>query len=123
MPKDPHPAGGADLFPGILCGLIRLCRRTAFAFAICGGELSSREGDPGENLTRIFGAAGIVTALLGGNGIIQHRHDDLGVPLQPDDGELPQRHQQSALFAAENQLVVKMALHLLRDLQRAWLGG
>lgn len=54
----------------------------------CGREFVSGEGNPGKQVAGSFRTAGIVTALLGGNRIIQHWNDQLGRPFQTDDGEL-----------------------------------
>ena len=59
-----------------------------------GGKLTYREGNLGEQLAGVFGAAGIVAAFLGGYAVIQHWDDNLGIPLQSDDRELPQGHKQ-----------------------------
>ena len=72
-----------------------------------GGELPGGEGDAAEQLAGILGAAGIVGAFLGGDGVIQHRNDQLSVPLQADDGELAQRDVQPAAVAGQYQLVVE----------------
>ena len=70
-----------------------------------GGEFLGRKGDSGEHFTGILPAAGIVTAFLAGNGIIQYRYHQLGIPLQSDDGELSQGHQQLPLASGKYQRI------------------
>ena len=71
----------------------------AVAVAAPGGELLGGEGNTAEHFAGIFGAAaGGIAAFFGGDGIIQHRYDQLGIPLQADDGKLAQRHKQTAVF-------------------------
>ena len=83
-----------------------------------GGELLSGEGDPGEELAGILrtAAAGGIAAFLGGDGVIQHRHDQLGIPLQTDDGELAQCDEQTALIAGDHQVLVEHLPDVCRDL-------
>ena len=79
-----------------------------FAAAAAGCELGGRKRNSGKYLTGILGSAsGVVAAFLGGDGVVQHRYDQLRVPLQPDDGELPQSNIQPLIIAAQNQIVVK----------------
>ena len=71
--------------------------------AVRRSELIGREGDAAEHLAGIFSAAGIVTAFLAGNGIIQYRHHQLCIPLQPDDGELSECYKQLPVSAGKYQ--------------------
>ena len=70
-------------------------------------ELLSREGDPAEHLAGVFCTAGIVTAFLHGDAVLQHRNHQLGIPLQPDDGKLAQSNKEPSPVAGEHQLFVK----------------
>lgn len=65
---------------------------SGLAVAALGGELGGREGDAAEQLAGVFGAARGVTALLGRDAVVHNGYDELCVPFQPDDGELPQGH-------------------------------
>ena len=88
-----------------------------FFIAVSGGELGGGEGDPGEHLAGIFGAAtGVFTAFLGGNGVFHHRDHQLGIPLQADDGELTQSDKQTAAVAGEDQFFIKQAGDAVGDL-------
>ena len=77
------------------------------AVAAPGRKLLDRERDPAEYLAGIFGAAAGIAAFLGGQAVVQYRHHQLGIPLQPDHRELPQRHQQSTALAGEHQFLVE----------------
>ena len=57
-----------------------------FAVAASGGELVGGEGDAAEHLAGVLGAAGGVAAFLCGDAVVHHRYNELGVPLQSDDG-------------------------------------
>ena len=75
-------AGGRTLrqkSTGFIAGIASVSVVAAF-----GRKLHRREGDPAEHFAGILTAAGIVAAFLGGNGVIQHRNDQLGFPLQTD---------------------------------------
>ena len=80
---------------------------TAAIVTAAGGELPCGEGDPGEHLAGIFCTAGSVAAFFSGDGVVHHRHDQLGIPLQTDNGELTQGHIESAAFAGDDQIVIK----------------
>ena len=95
---------------------------TAAAVAAVGGELTGREGDSAEQFTGILGAAGIVAAFLGGDGVVQHRHDELCVPLQTDDGELAQGHIEPAAVRSHDQVIIEEPLNGGGDLDRARVG-
>ena len=84
--------------------------------AASGGELILREWDPGKHLAGIFPAAGGIAALLGGQTVVQHRNQQLGIPLQTDDGELTQGHQQLPVDFPCDQFLIKQAPDTLRDL-------
>ena len=62
---------------------------SGLAVAALGGELGGREGDAAEHLAGIFGAARGIATLLCGDAVIHNGDDELSVPFQPDDGELP----------------------------------
>ena len=70
------------------CGVAAIVL-VAILIAAGGGEGLSREGDLGEQLAGILRKARTVTAILGGNAVIQHRNYQLRIPFQPDNGELP----------------------------------
>jgi len=84
-----------------------------------GCELGSREGDAAEQLAGILGAAGGVTAFLGGNAVVHNRHDQLGVPFQPDDGELPQGDIEPSAVILEHQVLIEHGLDPVRQLHGA----
>ena len=42
-----------------------------------------------------------------GNGVFHHRHDQLHIPFQSDDGELSQGDVQAAMVAGDGQLFVE----------------
>ena len=89
-----------------------------------GGELLGGEGDPGEHFAGVFrGGAGGVAAFLGGHGVIENGDDELGVPLQPDDGELAQGHIEPPLGGIHHQFIVEKALDWPRDLDHATFLG
>ena len=58
--------------------LLRFAGVGGAAVAASGGKLAFREWDPAEHLTGILPTAGRFAALLGGNTVIQHRHQQLG---------------------------------------------
>lgn len=93
--------------------------------AVVGRKLFGGEGNPAEHLAGILGAAapGGVAALLGGNGVVQHRDHQLGVPLQPDNGELSQGDKQPPLPAREHQLLVEDRADALGNLGRDGIAG
>ena len=107
---------------GLVAGLIAIAAVFLLG-AAAWGELVCGKGNSGKYLARVFGAAGIVTAFFGGNGIIQHRNDQLGVPFQTDNGELPQGDKEPLPVAAENQFVIKAIPDTDRKLQGARLLG
>ena len=72
-----------------------------------GAELFGGEGNAAEELTGIFGTAGIVAAFLFGDAVVQYGHHQLGIPLQTDDGKLSQRHKQPPLVAGEHQFLIE----------------
>ena len=81
----------------------------AAAVAAGGRELLRGEGDAAEQLAGVLRAAGGVAALLGGNAVVQYRNQQLGIPLQTDNRELPKRHQQNPVCVPRNQFFVKKA--------------
>ena len=91
-------------------------RAAAVSVAAGGGELGRGEGNSAEHFAGILGAAGGVAAFLGGNGVIQHRHDELGIPLQTDHRELAQGDKQPAAVTGFHQIFVKLAADTAGDL-------
>ena len=81
-----------------------------------GDELALREWDTAEHFAGIFAAARRITAFLGGNAVVQNRHHQLGIPLQADNGKLPQCHQQIPGCTACDQLFVEDTADGGRDL-------
>ena len=72
-----------------------------------GSELCSRERNPREHLAGIFRATGGIAAFLGGNCIIQHRNDQLRIPLQADNGELSQSDVEAFALPCDHQFIIK----------------
>ena len=99
------------LSAGLIIGISAI-----FVIAACGRKLLGREGDPGEHFTGVLTASGIVAAFLAGNGIIQYRHHQLGIPFQPNDGELSQGYQQLPLSTGKYQRIVKQFPDTVGDL-------
>ena len=92
------------------------------AVAAVGGEGIGREGDLVKEGAGVLGAAaGVGAALLGGDGVVQDRHDQLGRTLQTDDGELAQGDEEPLLVAAQHQIVPEHGLDIRGDGQGAWL--
>ncbi len=92
--------------------------------AVPGDKLLFREGNAAEHFTGILStAARSVAAFLGGNAVIQHRHDNLGIPLQTDDGELTQRDEQAAVIVAQHQFLVEHILDVRGNLRGQFLTG
>ena len=80
----------------------------AFPVAVPGSKLGSGEGNPGEHLAGILGAAaGGFAAFLGRNGVLHYRDHQLSVPFQADDGELAQCDEESFPVAGENKFLIK----------------
>ena len=92
----------ADLFSGV---------------TVSGREFFGREGDPAEHLAGILTAAGAVAAFFGGNGVVQNGDNELCVPFQTDDGELPQGYEQPPPLPGEYQLIIKAAGNGVGDLE------
>ena len=73
-----------------------------------GGELPGGEGDPAEHLAGILcRSAGAVAAFLGGQGVVENGDNELSIPFQPDDGELPQSHEEPPMSGGEDQFILK----------------
>lgn len=91
---------------------------TALVLAVApsGGELGGREGDSAEHFARVFRAAGVVAAFLGGDAVVHHGNDQLGIPLQPDDGKLAQGNEKPSAVRADVQLFVKHSAYAVRHL-------
>jgi len=99
------------------CGVaIAVVLGLCLTVAAFGGKLGGREGNPGEHLAGVFGAAGRIAAFLGGDTVVQYRHHKLGIPFQTDDRELAQSNKQSAVFAGKYQFVIKCLQDALRNL-------
>ena len=107
------------LFVAVAVTVVVIVIFSAPAVAAGGGELLGGEGDAAEQLAGILRAAGIVAAFLGGDGIVQHRDDQLGVPLQADDGELAQSDIQPPAVRGQHQLIVEQRANGPRDLDSA----
>jgi len=91
------------------------------AVAAGGSELGGGEGDLAEHFAGILGAAGAVAALLSGQRVIHHRHDQLGIPLQTDDGKLTQGNEHPPPLPGVYQLIVKLGGDGCGDLERCIL--
>ena len=98
--KQAKTAGNPRRF--LLTGLVVVIA-AVFVVAAGGGEFLGGEGDTAEHFTGVFPGAGVVAAFLAGDGVIQHRHHQLGIPFQPDNGELAQGHEQLPLASGEYQ--------------------
>ena len=99
-PKGQKPLGAALLIP--IAGSFFL------PVAAGGSELAGGEGNAAEHFAGVFGAAALaVAAFLFWDGVFHHRHDQLHIPFQPDDGELSQRDVQAAMVAGDGQLFVE----------------
>lgn len=70
-------------------------------------ELLGREGNSGEYLAGILGAAGIVAAFLDGDAVVQHGHDKLCIPLQTNNGELAQGDEHPLPISGEHQILIE----------------
>ena len=78
--------------------------------AVLREELMDRELDFAEYLAGIFGDASAVTASTAGafffgKAVVIHRHQQVGVPLQTDDGELAKGDQKAACITALHQIL------------------
>jgi len=94
--------GGAVIAAGVVA--------VGFLIAVSGSELGGGEGDPGEHLAGILGAAArILTAFFGGDGVIHYRDYQLGIPFQTNDGELAQGDEEPPPVAGEDQFLVEQA--------------
>ena len=94
-PKGQKPLGAALLIP--IAGSFFL------PVAAGGSELAGGEGNAAEHFAGVFGAAALaVAAFLFGDGVFHHGHDQLHIPFQPDDGELPQGDVQAAMVSASS---------------------
>ena len=92
----------------------------ACVIAAAGSKLGSGEGDAAEHFAGVLRiAAGAVAAFLGGNGVIQHRHNQLGIPLKPDDGKLTQGYEQPTLISGKHQFFVEQLPDIGRNLHHA----
>ena len=74
-----------------------------------GEELAHGELHMAEDLAGVLLAVGAAGALLLGHAVVIHRHEQLGVPLQTDDGELAQGDIDPAALAAAAQIAVEAA--------------
>ena len=73
-----------------------------------GEELVDGELHMAEDLAGVLLAVA-AGALLLGHAVVVHRHEQLGVPLQPDDGELAQSDIDPLALTAAAQLAVEAA--------------
>ena len=88
----------------------------AVVVAAGGGKLPGGEGNPGENFAGFFRQTRIVAAFFGGQGVIQHRDDQLGIPLQTDDGKLTQSYIKPPVIPGELKRFVEHLLNEFGDL-------
>ena len=80
-------------------------------------ELAHRELDLPEQLAGVLLAAvAAAVAVLLRHAVIVGGHEQLGVPLQADDGELAQGDKQAVHIAASNQLLGEAGAHRGRNL-------
>ena len=82
-------------------------------------ELIHREGDVLEELAGIITAAAAVGAggaALVRQAVVVHRHQQLAVPLQADDGELAQRHKDTTVVVTGRQVAAEALADTGRDL-------
>ena len=91
---------------------------SGLAVAALGGELGGREGDAAEQLAGVLGAARRVAALLGGDAVVHDGYDELCVPFQTDDGELPQGHIEPSAVSLQHQVLIEHGFHPVRHLHR-----
>lgn len=112
-PFSPLAAAAAAVF-----GLLIV--QGAGGLAVVGGEeLAHGEADLAEQLAGVLLVAAAVTAavaVLLRHAVVVGGHEQLGVPLQTDDGELAQGDEQAVRVAAGDQLVGEAGAHLGRDL-------
>ena len=80
-----------------------------------GEELLHGEGDVLEQLAGVVAAAA-TGALLVGQAVVVHRDEQLAVPLQADDGELAQGHEDPPAVVAHGQLASEALAHAGGDL-------
>ena len=73
-------------------------------------ELAHREGDVPEQSAGVL-AAVAAGALLVGHTVVVDGHQQLGVPLQPDDGELAQGHIDPSAVVPAGQLPAEAVAH------------
>ena len=104
---------------GLLPAAVIVLRASGLAVAALGGELGGREGDAAEQLAGVFRAARGVAAFLGGDAVVHDGHNELCVPFQPDDGELPQGHIEPSAVSLEHQVLIEHGLHPVRHLHGA----
>ena len=81
--------------------------------AVGGEELLHGEADVLEELAGVLvgAAAAGAGAVLVGHAVVEHRHEQLAVPLQADDGELAQGHKGAAVVVAHGQLAAEALAH------------
>jgi hypothetical protein len=94
-------------------GLVAL--RIVVGIAILGSKLPGGEGNPGKQLAGIFRTADGVTAILGRKAVVQNGYNDLGIPLQANDGELTQSNKQPTAVSGEHQFLIKLILNTAGD--------
>ena len=85
-------------------------------FVFAGEEGVHRELDLAENVAGALGArAADRRAGLRRNAVVERRDEQLRVALEPDDGELPDGHEQPLAFAGQHQRLVEAAQQRLGD--------
>ena len=83
-----HPKTTAGFSPAVVFYLVlgRLIGAIAvFFIAVARRKPLGWEWNPTEHLAGVFRTTGCVAALLGRNAVIQHRHNQLSIPLQTDN--------------------------------------
>ena len=92
----------------ILCALVV----AAVVQTVGGEELIHGEADTLEELAGVLAsAAAAAGAVLVGHAVVEHGHEQLAVPLQADDGELPQGYEGPAVVVAHGQLAAEALAH------------
>ena len=80
---------------------------TGVVQAVGGKELIDGEADVLEQLAGILAGAAAAGAVLVGHAVVVHGDQQLGIPLQTDDGELAQRDEGAAVLVAHGQLAAE----------------
>lgn len=86
------------------------------AQAVGGEELVNGEADILEQLAGVLAGAAAAGAVLIGHAVVEHGDQQLGIPLQADDGELAQRDKGPAVLVAHGQLAAEALAYAGGDL-------